>query len=189
MGFNKFNKSRDNRGSGGRSFGSDSRSEGSFGGRDNRSSGGSDRFGAGRSFGGGEDRGSRSFGGGGRFGGHKQMFPATCGECGERCEVPFRPTGTHPVFCSNCFQDQSGASSSPSPRFAPKSFGASAPVSSASGITKAQFDTLNVKLDKILSLLSAVKTVTVPEVEAEVEEKPKTTFLAAKKLKKAAKKK
>lgn len=35
--------------------------------------------------------------------GDKQMFAATCAECGERCEVPFRPSGDKPVLCSNCF--------------------------------------------------------------------------------------
>lgn len=33
----------------------------------------------------------------------KQMFQATCHECGQSCEVPFRPTSGKPVLCSNCF--------------------------------------------------------------------------------------
>ncbi len=33
----------------------------------------------------------------------KPMFKAVCSECGKACEVPFRPTGDKPVFCSDCF--------------------------------------------------------------------------------------
>lgn len=33
----------------------------------------------------------------------KQLFKATCSECGKTCEVPFRPTGEKPVYCSDCF--------------------------------------------------------------------------------------
>ncbi len=73
----------------------------------------------GRSFGGGNDRPRNSFGGGDRggrsFGGDRggfrggndrpnpQMHSAICSECGNKCEVPFRPTGDKPVFCNNCF--------------------------------------------------------------------------------------
>lgn len=44
-----------------------------------------------------------------RFGGRndreeRQMHRATCADCGKNCEVPFRPTGDKPVFCSSCFQ-------------------------------------------------------------------------------------
>lgn len=49
---------------------------------------------------------SRGFDGGKSFGGPKQMHQATCSECGASCEVPFRPTGERPVFCSNCFKNQ-----------------------------------------------------------------------------------
>ena len=34
----------------------------------------------------------------------RQMHRATCADCGKSCEVPFRPTGDKPVYCSNCFQ-------------------------------------------------------------------------------------
>lgn len=41
------------------------------------------------------------------FGGRgidRQMFPATCSDCGKDCQVPFKPTGSKPVFCSECFE-------------------------------------------------------------------------------------
>ena len=58
---------------------------------------------------GGKDSGRRDFGGGGqRFGGRdssrSSMHQAICSDCGKVCEVPFRPTGDRPVFCSVCFE-------------------------------------------------------------------------------------
>lgn len=50
------------------------------------------------------------------------MHQATCSECGKQCEVPFKPTGNKPVYCSDCFQKNGGSDSrrseewSPSPR-------------------------------------------------------------------------
>ncbi|MFA6024347.1 MAG: CxxC-x17-CxxC domain-containing protein [Candidatus Gracilibacteria bacterium] len=34
------------------------------------------------------------------------LYEAECAECGDRCEVPFRPTGNRPVFCRDCFRKQ-----------------------------------------------------------------------------------
>src|SRR3989338_7447025 len=70
-----------------------------FGGRD------SDRGG----FRGGRDSGRGGFGGnrGGGYGGRneeREMFQATCTECGKSCEVPFKPTGSKPVLCRDCFR-------------------------------------------------------------------------------------
>lgn len=33
----------------------------------------------------------------------REMFKATCAECGKPCEVPFRPSGDRPVYCRDCF--------------------------------------------------------------------------------------
>ncbi|MGH2456837.1 MAG: CxxC-x17-CxxC domain-containing protein [Candidatus Limnocylindria bacterium] len=53
----------------------------------------------------GESSGSYGGGGGGYGGGYgqREMFTATCDGCGGEARVPFRPTGTKPVYCSNCF--------------------------------------------------------------------------------------
>jgi CxxC-x17-CxxC domain-containing protein len=32
-----------------------------------------------------------------------QKFDAICSNCGNACQVPFRPNGVKPVYCSNCF--------------------------------------------------------------------------------------
>jgi len=34
----------------------------------------------------------------------RQMYPATCGECGKATEVPFQPRGDKPVYCSDCYR-------------------------------------------------------------------------------------
>jgi CxxC-x17-CxxC domain-containing protein len=38
------------------------------------------------------------------YGFRRQMFPATCAECGKDTEVPFEPRGDRPVYCSDCYR-------------------------------------------------------------------------------------
>lgn len=35
--------------------------------------------------------------------GPREMHKATCSDCGNECEVPFKPTDGRPVFCKDCF--------------------------------------------------------------------------------------
>jgi CxxC-x17-CxxC domain-containing protein len=44
--------------------------------------------------------------GGGYDRGPREMFSATCSKCGREAQVPFRPNGSKPVYCSDCFQSQ-----------------------------------------------------------------------------------
>jgi CxxC-x17-CxxC domain-containing protein len=37
------------------------------------------------------------------FGGDREMHKATCEECKQECEVPFKPSGDRPVYCKECF--------------------------------------------------------------------------------------
>jgi CxxC-x17-CxxC domain-containing protein len=53
----------------------------------------------------------KKFDGGSRFGakrdfGRPQLYSATCVNCGNTCEVPFKPMGNRPVFCRDCFKSQ-----------------------------------------------------------------------------------
>lgn len=41
----------------------------------------------------------------------KMRYKAVCTECGQACDVPFKPSGGRPVFCSDCFERQQGKSS------------------------------------------------------------------------------
>ena len=50
------------------------------------------------------------YSGGGRSDGYssgpREMFSATCSSCGREAQVPFRPSGSKPVYCSDCFTSQ-----------------------------------------------------------------------------------
>ena len=51
------------------------------------------------------DRGGNRGGfGGGGFGGPKEMHKAVCAECGQECEVPFKPSEDRPVYCRECYR-------------------------------------------------------------------------------------
>ena len=68
-------------------------------------------YGAGGSYSAGGDSG---YGGGGsssygsRDRGPREMFTATCSNCGRDAQVPFRPTSGKPVYCSDCFRSMRG---------------------------------------------------------------------------------
>jgi CxxC-x17-CxxC domain-containing protein len=56
--------------------------------------------------GGGYGGGGGGYGGGGggyRERGPREMFEATCSNCGKTASVPFRPTSGKPVYCDDCF--------------------------------------------------------------------------------------
>lgn len=69
----------------------------------------------------------------------RRGFPAVCDNCGNDCEVPFRPTPGKPIYCSNCFKGKDGQGS---------------PSHTNSGISQEQFDALNTKIDQILQILA-----------------------------------
>ena len=69
---------------------------------------------------------------------HKRMFEAVCDKCGNKCEVPFRPTGEKPVYCSQCFDKGGDTRGKNTDQY------------------KEQFEILNAKLDKILKVLNPV---------------------------------
>jgi CxxC-x17-CxxC domain-containing protein len=117
--------------------------------------------GKGRSGGGSRSRDSR-FGGrrSGGFGRDRrpvEMHEVTCTKCGKQCEVPFKPTGDKPVYCSDCFRAEGGGSNRNSDR------------SSRSGSSD-QLDKINAKLDKILGILENAKVEELPEDEKESED-------------------
>ena len=80
---------------------SDGGSYGSYGASGGYSAGG----------GGGYSSGGGGYGGGGggyRERGPREMFSATCSNCGREAQVPFRPTSGKPVYCSDCFRSMRG---------------------------------------------------------------------------------
>ncbi len=36
--------------------------------------------------------------------GPREMHKAVCADCGQECEVPFKPAEDRPVFCRDCFR-------------------------------------------------------------------------------------
>jgi len=41
---------------------------------------------------------------GGYSSGPREMHKVTCADCGQETEVPFKPDGTRPVYCRDCYQ-------------------------------------------------------------------------------------
>ena len=93
---------------------------------------------------------SRGDGGGKR--GFLRKYKATCAKCGQECEVPFRPSGGKPVYCSNCFQ-QVGDRERPMQR----SYQSHRPGSD----NNRQMEMVIQKLDKIIALLTPARDETV----------------------------
>jgi CxxC-x17-CxxC domain-containing protein len=38
------------------------------------------------------------------YGSRRQMYAATCADCGKETEVPFEPREGRPVYCSDCYR-------------------------------------------------------------------------------------
>ena len=76
------------------------------------------------------DSSRRSFGG--RDSGRSSLFDAVCDECGKNCQVPFRPSGDKPIYCSDCFEKRGGRDRRDSSR---RSFGDRGPSGSFQGST------------------------------------------------------
>ena len=116
--------------------------------------------------------GNRDFGNP-RFNNDRQeMYSATCANCGKQCEVPFRPTGSKPVLCRECFQQNRGSDSRRPERgsFDRPSFNSDNRDRSNDRLDyKAQFEMLNSKMDKILSLLTPQSAEVAP-LESEISE-------------------
>lgn len=112
----------------------------------------------------GDARGGKKFGGRGDSWSRKSheggsaapsMHPATCHTCGKRCEVPFKPNGSRPIFCSNCFdRNENGASKT----FGKGKFergGSTERSNAADESVSEQLRTINAKLETILKILAS----------------------------------
>jgi CxxC-x17-CxxC domain-containing protein len=78
---------------------------GGYGARGGYSAGGYSSGGSGGG-GGGYSSGGSSYGSRDRA--PREMFTATCSNCGNEARVPFRPTNGKPVYCSDCFRTMRG---------------------------------------------------------------------------------
>jgi CxxC-x17-CxxC domain-containing protein len=144
----------------------------------------------------------KSWGDKGGSGGQAEMFKATCSNCGQSCEVPFRPSGDKPVYCNNCFgKMREGGDRAPRkdfgdraprrefndrsarPSFTPKPAFDSKP--STGGMEK-QLAEMNSKLDRLIRTLE-VMSLNKPAVK-EVKEAPVKASTLKSVVKKAVKK-
>jgi CxxC-x17-CxxC domain-containing protein len=99
------------------------------------------------------------------------MFTATCSRCGKECRLPFRPTGARPVFCSDCFQQNRESSGGGDSRgdFRRDARRPETRVSEGPSYRE-QFEAINAKLDKILSMLPPAELTMVTSEEKTVEQ-------------------
>lgn len=126
------------------------------------------------------------------------MHKATCSECGKSCQVPFRPLGDKPVYCSNCFaakreggsdrgeRSERGDFSERRPRreFAdrrPEPHFHEKPMPAHDGEAKKQLEEMNRKLDRLIDAVEKLVQMKkepavvkpLPEPEIPLAEKPK----------------
>lgn len=170
----------------------------------------------------GGDKGRGGFGGGrpdfqkrGGSGFPSEMHQAICSDCGKSCEVPFKPTGSKPVYCRDCFAKKGGGSGDRFPRRdfdtrggerggeRPRFESNRAPMDSGkgSGEILKMIESVNFKLDRLTKAVEALsgggnknlekavaKETIHPEVK-DVSEAPKKETKAVAPAKKVAKKK
>lgn len=117
---------------------------------------GGSRFG-GKSFG-KPSFGRKSFGDRGDRGERRdiEMHNATCSECQKNCQVPFRPTGEKPVYCSECFGGRGGRSDERSPRRSFGDRGSASPSFGGNDDIKRQIEGMNAKLDKLADAIESL---------------------------------
>ena len=141
--------------------------------RDTSNRGGRDNRGGGRGFGGRPTRND----------GPREMFKTTCSSCGKECEVPFKPTNGKPVYCSECFDRISPRTDKQSLPFQGRSERSERPSFDRNDRPRRddgprrddrpqtprvdygqQFEALNAKMDKLITLLTPKEAAEVPEV-------------------------
>lgn len=136
-----------------------------------------------------ESRRPSSGGRGGFDGGHRDLFDATCANCGKPCQVPFRPSGDRPVYCRDCFARQAGSSGG-SGNIPKKNFESRPPfrTHAPQGIAdqrideiKRTLDAVNSKIDQLLRAAApaapvtpSVKSIVVKTVKIDEEKKEKS---------------
>lgn len=132
-------------------------------------------------FQGGGSRGSSFHNNGGSF--HKKSFgndrptvmhQAVCSECGNACEVPFRPTGEKPVYCNNCFSIKRAEGGDQRPRRGfndrgPKKIFGDRPTprpnfsaTPSNDETKKQLAEISGKLDRLVSIMDKMYSASKP---------------------------
>lgn len=129
---------------GGKKFRSRDADNRSYGGRDTRGGGFADRDSA-----------------------RPQLHKATCAGCGEQCTVPFKPNGSKPIYCNNCFRkDGEPKSDMPRRRVISSRNSAGGGICGThgeeignknGGLVEKRLDEAHMKLDRILREIETIK--------------------------------
>ena len=121
---------------------------------------------------GGQGPSRRGFGG--RDSGRSSMHDAVCDDCGKDCQVPFRPSGDKPIYCSDCFEKKGGRDSNRSRggRDSGRSFQSRASDPSTAKLVESM-ERVNTKLDTIIDLLSPTGKKKSKSVKGEAKKKKK----------------
>ena len=82
-----------------------------------------------------------------------EMHKAVCDACGKDCDLPFKPTGSKPVYCRDCFKKEGGGTENRYQARAPRrsNFDRRDDERPQKNI---QLEAIERKLDKILKLLT-----------------------------------
>ncbi|OGJ51899.1 hypothetical protein A2335_03280 [Candidatus Peregrinibacteria bacterium RIFOXYB2_FULL_32_7] len=91
----------------------------------------------------------------------RQMYSATCSDCGKECQVPFQPSSDKPIYCNDCFKKDGNKATKKTDSY------------------KEDFAVLNNKLDHVLKVLSQfiIPKNIVEGKKEEKKEEPKTVNL------------
>ena len=132
----------------------------------------------------------------------REMYRTTCSNCGKDCDVPFKPNGSKPVFCSDCFEKNGGENRRSNDRdYAPRrsnfeerrpSFSENRSYGRPQNFERPQenarpsqnndqFASLNAKLDRIITLLTPK-----PDYQNKAAEQPSPSVESAPKSEKKA---
>jgi len=84
-----------------------------------------------------------------RSGNGFKLFEAVCDKCGNKCDLPFEPTGNKPIYCRSCFRESQGSNE----KFGQKNRFDRAPEPRPQGVSADALEDINRKLDKIMKAL------------------------------------
>ena len=108
----------------------------------------------------------------------QKKYDATCSDCGRVCQVPFRPNGKKPVFCTDCFSAKRGAPASHgeqrefTPRAPQREFHEQRPTAPVTPVRDARIDELKTQMQMVISkldrIMQTLETAAKPAVAKEV---------------------
>lgn len=93
---------------------------------------------------------------------------AICDQCKQNCEVPFRPTGNKPIYCSNCFEGKRDAPDDrKTRRFDNKTSNYQVNDKAREQLTKT-IEKLDNKIDKLIEIMENIQNDNKKKIETPV---------------------